>query len=960
MKSSNLLVQLLIFGAVVAALAVGFLTLTHSSSFETAMQAGLHTGKAGTSITDIAASYYGTLTRPLFPDISLWFPLGFQMFVSLAIILTMGFTGLFFPQARGVIILLTVFSLARHVLWRGVDTLNLSNPVLASLSMIVYAAEVLSLVSLVLGYFQIWKLSDRKAEPIALDGSKPIPTVDVFVCTYNEPVSVVYRTLVGCQNLDYPHKQVYLLDDGRRPEMVELAAHLGVRYVSREKNTHAKAGNLNNAMGLSDGELVLVFDADHVPCRTFLNETVGFFQKDEYLSFVQTPQHFFTIDPFQRNLLAEDVVSNEQDYFFHIIQPGNDHWNAAFFAGSGAIFRRDSLQSVGGFATETITEDVHTGIRLHANGWRSALYNKNLAAGMAQDSFADFVKQRLRWARGMTQIFFHDNPLFVKGLSLAQRICYFSGILYFFNGIQRFVFLVAPLFFLLFGFMTIDAGIVELATYYAPSFLCLFWGYSILTKGYRHLFWAEVYETALCVYMSLASIGSLISPKRSKFMVTPKGTVSERLFFNWKIVIPQILIAALLVIGLGMAAYRAFLSPDYLPGILSNLIWASYNLVLLIAAIYVAQERPQFRLAPRVFKRIRCELRLLDGTIAVGYTTNLSETGLSLTFDEPVPIAGTMALKILDWDINETSIFQAQAVRSVVDKQNHHHVGLRVVNRSDEQHQKLIRHMFSSPEVWSEVRQDTGIKSSLWRFLTIPLRLGGTEEIALRRRTPRFQAQLPCVVEGANGQPVQCFTSELSETGLSLMVPVEAGLRTEQPTRLQVQWANGQVSMLSCIVRRIEEAGHGQQSVGLNFTQLTREQRLEIIRQIYGPREGLIRVAPAVSRMVPCAVVRSTGEVLSGTTQEMSEMGVRLYLKQSTQMRQEEPVKVQFQWEDGTITQLEGLLLVPENAQEMVTIGGAGQPPVIVYFRSASLKQLDDLSERMLLGTLNPALTQAV
>lgn len=959
--NNNRVLQVLVLAGMLAGAIIVLVSLLNPGTIDwvqqsilggTAYGTAAATGAAGLarpeSINDIAASYYGNLTRPIWPELSLFLPMEAQVIVSLVIIGLMMLAGLVFPQARAFIIALTIFSVARHLVWRGLYTLNFSSPILGVISVILFAAELFAFVSLLLGYFQIFQPTERRKSPVRLDVNQPLPSVDVMVCSYNEPLSVVYRTLVGSQNLDYPNKTVFLLDDGRRPEMEQLATHLGVRYITRENNTHAKAGNLNNALQYTGGNLVMVLDADHVPARDFLNEVVGFFQQDTRLGYVQTPQHFFTNDPFQRNLLAEDVVNNEQDFFFHVIQPGNDYWGAAFFAGSGAVFRREALAQVGGFATETITEDVHTGLRVHAKGWRSALYNKNLAAGLAQDSFADFVRQRLRWARGMTQILFYDHPLLVGGLSFAQRLCYLAGITYFFNGLYRFVFLVAPLFFLLFGMMTIDAGFLEIFVYYIPSFICLFWGYSILTKGYRHVFWAEIYETALCVYMSLTALGTILSPGRSQFMVTPKGTVSERLYFNWRIVVPQLVLILLTVIGLIMAVVRSFYTPGWLPGILTNLFWAGYNLVLLVGAIYVAQERPQFRLAPRVPKRLRCELRLLDGTIAVGYTTNISESGFALVFDEPVPVAGTMALKVLDWDANERSVFQVQAVRSAMDEQNRHYVGLRVVNRTDEQHQKLVRHMFGSSDIWQEYRQDTSLSGAFWKLVGTPFRLTSKEEIAFRRRTPRFQATLPCLVQ-SDQMPdgVQATTNEISETGLSLLVPRQLNPRVDQGLRVQVQWGNGHISDMTTVVKRVQPMGNDQLLVGINFINLTREQRLEIIHQIYGPRDGLVRTAPTVDLMVPCQVVRQSGEAITGRTQEMSEMGVRVFLEKPTSFYQEELVTVRFKWDDGEVTQHQGVLFVPDVAGEQVQTGGLGKPPAIVYFRNLGMAELDMLSARM-------------
>jgi cellulose synthase (UDP-forming) len=949
MRKTPFITYVIIF-AVIAGIALAAFTViapSMSGPLATAFSSSsgaVATGASSTAtIADAAFSYNGSMTRPLMPETAALLPFGLQIAISALLFFAMLIVARFMPNNRGLIMLLTIVCVARHLVWRIVDTMPQNAPMAVNIvAYTIYGAEILAFISLVLGYFQIYKLTNRKPVRLPMDLANHLPAVDVMVCTYNEPVSVLYRTLVGCQAIDYPNKRVFLLDDGSRPEMAQLAERLGVNYISRPSNEHAKAGNLNNALRQTNGDLVLVFDADHVPCKSFLQEVVGFFLQDDRLAFVQTPQHFFTIDPFQRNLVAEEVANNEQDLFFHIIEPGNDHWGACFFAGSGAIFRRNALAQIGGFAVETITEDVHTGLRLHARGWRSAFYNKDLAAGLAQDSFADFVKQRLRWARGMTQIFFNDHPLLVGGLSMAQRLCYFAGIWYFFNGLHRMIFLLAPLAFLLFGMMTINAGFIEVLTFYLPSFVCLFLGYTILTKGYRHSFWSEVYETATCFYLTFATIGTCLSPGRSKFMVTPKGGVSDKITFNWQIVVPQIVIATLTIVGLVWAVMRSVYTPEYLGGIFTNFFWSAYNLVLLIGAIYVAQERPQYRLAPRISKRIRCELRLLDGTIAVGYTTNLSESGVAIVFDEPIPVAGTMALKILDWDINESTVLNVQAVRSTLDQSNRHYVGFRVVNRTELQHRKLIRHMFGSSGVWQHDYEDAKPSKALLNLMNLPFRLAGTTEEAKRRRTPRFQAALPCVLEtemgGANG-----VSNELSETGMSLTVAAnEVALGLEQRVRVRLQWSNGHISALTALVKRLESAPQNQVRVSLNFVELDRQQRLELIQQIYGPREGLIRVAPPVTRMVQCQLLRQNGQQIRGFSQEISEMGVRIVLEGRPDVQAQETVMVQFHWEDHTTSRFAGVIVGADPGN-----GTPNSASAIVYFRNTDLQALDGLSRKL-------------
>jgi cellulose synthase (UDP-forming) len=894
---------------------------------------------SSSSVGDYASIYYGELSRPLYPDKSLALPLFMQVLISCGLILAMSVLALFFPRARRWVMVLTVVTSMRHLLWRGVETLDFNSPVSILITVILYGAELIAFFAMLIGYFQVWGQSEHASVTLSEVPTEQLPAVDVMVCTYNEPVSVLYRSLVGCKSMDYPNKQIYLCDDGNRVEMRDLAQLLGVHYISREKNTHAKAGNLNNAMKQSSGEFVLVFDADHVPCKRFLQETIGFFTDNE-LGFVQTPQHFFTADPFQRNLLAARQINNEQDLFFHVIQPGNDYWGAAFFAGSGALFRREALASAGGFAVETITEDVHTGMRIHGQGWKSLYYNKDLAAGMAQDSFVDVIKQRLRWARGMTQIYCLENPLFAKGLSMAQRICYFTGIWYFFHGLPRLAFLVAPLFFLLFGYKTINSGFVEVLIYYLPSFIATTLGYTIVTRGVRHSFWSEVYETAFCIYLSLTTFLTFVSPKNAKFRVTPKGGLIERVNFNWRIVFPQILIAALTLVGIGMAATRAMYTPDYAGGIYANLVWAVYNLILLLGSIYVAQERPQFRQAPRIHRRIRCELKLIDNSIAIGFTTDLSESGISMVFDEPIPVTGQVLLKIMDWEISETTILSVEMVRSVVDAQNRHHIGFRIVSRTEEQHRQLVTHMFGSSDVWVNDYVYTKTSKSFWDLILTPLRLTSAKEIALKRGAPRFTVSLPCTLK-IQDSLIHGSSREISESGLSFVMDnmdVSAPT-TNQTLQVIVQWPSGHQSELAARVLRTQG-----NTISLQFIEMTPMQRIDLIQQIYRPKERLVRSAPSVQRNLACTLTPLDEEGvlqpgLNGMTQEMSELGAVIYLELNAPLAIRQRIWMEWTWGNGQKVRHPAII---ENVSPY-----QGSLMALVYFEGLTLHALDDFSENL-------------
>ncbi len=243
---------------------------------------------------------------------------------------------------RPLIVFLSAFASLRYLYWRVTLTLSLDGPLDATASVLLLAAELYGVTVLFLGYFQTIEMEKRTPSPL-----HRLPSVDVFVPTYNEPIEIVRRTLIGALAIDYPRKQVFLLDDGRRPAFEAMAHELDCFYLTRSDNAHAKAGNLNRAMQGTHGDLIAIFDADHVPVRGFLRKTVGFFE-DDSVALVQAAQHFFNPDPYERNLKLEGRIAPEQTFFYRVIQPGNDFWNSAFFCGSCAVLRRAAIESIGG------------------------------------------------------------------------------------------------------------------------------------------------------------------------------------------------------------------------------------------------------------------------------------------------------------------------------------------------------------------------------------------------------------------------------------------------------------------------------------------------------------------------------------------------------------------------------------------------------------------------------------
>lgn len=171
--------------------------------------------------------------------------------------------------------------------------------------------------------------------------------------------------------MDYPDRSkvhIYLCDDSNRPEMRELAAHMGIRYLTRTEHIHAKAGNLNNAMKHTSSPLIATFDADMIPKHDFLTSCVPYFLTGEKIGFVQTPQSFYNPDQFQYNLYSEARIPNEQDYFYRDVQVGRNKSNSVIYGGTNTVLSRQALEDVGGFYTGSITEDFAMALKCRAKG----------------------------------------------------------------------------------------------------------------------------------------------------------------------------------------------------------------------------------------------------------------------------------------------------------------------------------------------------------------------------------------------------------------------------------------------------------------------------------------------------------------------------------------------------------------------------------------------------------------
>ncbi|MBO9677615.1 MAG: UDP-forming cellulose synthase catalytic subunit [Acidovorax sp.] len=594
---------------------------------------------------------------------------------------------------------ISLIAIGRYAWWRVTTTLQFDSAIEHVLGYGLLAAEAYTWLIVVLGFIQsAWPLQRR---PVAMDGPEPgWPSVDVFIPTYNEALSVVRPTVLAALALDWPRDKlrVYVLDDGHRDEFRDFAAAMGVGYITRPDNRHAKAGNLNHALALTQGELVAIFDCDHIPTRSFLKTAGGWFQRDPLCAMLQTPHHFFSPDPFERNLGTFRRIPNEGALFYGLVQDGNDFWNATFFCGSCAVIRRAPLMEIGGIAVETVTEDAHTALKLHRKGYNTAYINEAQAAGLATESLSAHVGQRIRWARGMAQIFRVDNPFLGKGLSLWQRICYANAMLHFFFGLPRLVFLTAPMAYLFFEWHIINAGAIMLALYVLPYILQSNIANAHVQGKYRHTFWAEIYETVLAWYVALPTTMALINPKLGKFNVTAKGGLVAQPYFDWVISRPYTVLVLLNFAAFGMGLMRLLVwNTTEVATVVLNLIWTTYSLLMLGAAMGVASESRQVRRMHRVAAQLPAALYLDDGRVVRATCTDFSMTGLGLQLSEPLPLALGGRVHVSLWYENTECALPAEIV---LDK-GQGAIGLQFATLDRAQQINLVQCTFARPNTWT-------------------------------------------------------------------------------------------------------------------------------------------------------------------------------------------------------------------------------------------------------------------
>lgn len=535
---------------------------------------------------------------------------------------------------RQALLLMNMLVCMAYLLWR-LTAIPLTGWVPFGLGAALYLCELMGILEfliLQMLYTRKYRLRQRFLTEFK-DGP---PTVDVLICTYNEALPLLEKTILAALDLEYPKERirVWVCDDGARDEVKTLCAAAGAGYFARGNNEGAKAGNINYALRHTSGELFAVLDADMVCTRRFLARTAGYFA-DRRTAFVQTPQVYYNRDVYQRNVRTQ--LPNEQDFFMRSIQEARAAFNAVLHVGTNALFRRSYVEEIGLFPTSSITEDMAVGMLLQRAGYTGVFINEALVFGLSASTYTDLAIQRDRWCRGNLQVMRQFRPLTGPGLSFYQRIAYFDSYLYWMMAFQKMAFLLFPLLFFFTGASAIDTSIPSLTAHFLPFFTGQMAVFHVLSPHTRSLRWAHYYEAASAPHTCMSILKEWVG-LHVPFRVTNKQ-VKEHAHFQFRAAAPHLFFALVTIAAWGTGYWSMVNGALPLSAYLINMTWSIYNFAALAvsirAAYHAAEKEPGGSVAVEGGHEVRGEARGRTIWLSI---QRLSEEGMimrTLTLETP-------------------------------------------------------------------------------------------------------------------------------------------------------------------------------------------------------------------------------------------------------------------------------------------------------------------------------------
>lgn len=532
-----------------------------------------------------------------------------------------------------------------YLYWRLMYTVPLNNGLVSKVAGITLMS--IELIGALEAFIHYWNMYTVKNYPLPKVPENEFPDVDVFIATYNESNDILYKTINGCLHMDYPDKSkvhIYVCDDNRRPEVKKLATEMGVNYLDRPDNKHAKAGNLNNAMKFTSSPLIVTFDADMIPNHNFLMKTIPYFVETEIknrtledkdkikLGFVQSPQAFYNPDLYQFYLFSENRIPNEQDYFYRDVQVSRNKSNSVIYGGSNTVLSRSALEEIGGFYTDSITEDFATGILIQKAKYKCIAINEILASGLSPTALKELIQQRVRWARGVINTSRKVGFVFTRKLTVAQKLNYCASMWYWYSPFKIFTYIMSPILFAVFGYVVIECTLPEILLFWLPMYISSNVTLRMLSGNIRTTKWSRIYETVLFPFLFFPVLLETFGISMKKFKVTQKGEVTSEKGKNFIYSIPFLVFIVLSVIGIYNSVKIMFVTASINPIVI--LFWLTANMFSLVMALFFIQGRAFMRKSERVSAKIDCTINNSYETFKCT-TRDFSETGVSVSLKSP-------------------------------------------------------------------------------------------------------------------------------------------------------------------------------------------------------------------------------------------------------------------------------------------------------------------------------------
>lgn len=579
-----------------------------------------------------------------------------------------------------------------YLIWRGFFTIPFEFGVVSVVAgLALFIVEFLGMLEALVHYFNMYTV---EAHPVPEIPEDKFPHVDIFISTYNEPEDLLFKTINGCKHMKYPDKSkvhIYVCDDGHRASMRALAEQMGVNYLDRPDHKNAKAGNLNAALAVTTSPYIVTFDADMIPRSEFLLRTLPYFvaqemenegkpeKEQKHIGFVQSPQAFYNPDLFQFNLYSEGRIPNEQDYFYRDIQVSRNRSNSVIYGGSNTVISRRALEDIGGFFTETITEDYGTGIKIQKKGYICYGINEVLASGLSPTDLKSLIRQRIRWARGVISTNRKLHIFLSKELTFSQKCNYWASEWYWYSPLKRLIYFMSPILYATFGYMVIKCTLPQILLFWLPMYITSNISLRMLSRNIRTTKWTSIYETVLFPYMLIPVLMESFGITMKTFNVTKKGKTENEAGKNLVYLIPFALLVVLSVIGIFNCLRMIFEGNSMGPSVV--LFWLVINLFTLVMAMFFVMGRNYLRQSERALVEVDCEIQTAASNYSCA-TVDLSETGVAVRMDAPVSIDKAEEVTMVLQDERYRATVKAVVVH-VDNKKNYWKYAFRITDYTD-------------------------------------------------------------------------------------------------------------------------------------------------------------------------------------------------------------------------------------------------------------------------------------